>query len=58
MDDVGRVDVLQRLQNLVDDVLLVHFLENVAPDDCVQIDLHEFKDEVEVVRVLCSNQTV
>lgn len=35
VEHVGRVHVLQRLEELVDDIRLVHLLENIGADDCV-----------------------
>mmetsp|Transcript_69371 Transcript_69371/g.187542 ORF Transcript_69371/g.187542 Transcript_69371/m.187542 type:complete len:334 (-) Transcript_69371:17-1018(-) len=48
MEHLARVHVLQRLQQLVDDVLLVNVLQDVGTDDGVQIRLHVVADEVDV----------
>jgi hypothetical protein len=37
---IGRVHVLERLEQLVDDVLLVDVLQDVGPDDGVQVRLY------------------
>ena len=44
--------------HLVDDVLLVHVLEDVGADGGVQVGLHELKDEVDVLVVLGLEQVL
>lgn len=58
VDDVGRMDVLQSFQDLVDHVLLVDLLEDIASNDRMQVDLHELEHQVQVVRVLSPDQSV
>lgn len=39
VDELGRVHVIERLEELVDDVLLVDLLEDARADDGVQVRL-------------------
>ena len=39
MEEFGGVDVLECLEELVDDILLMNLLENVRPNDGVEIGL-------------------
>lgn len=45
--------ILDALQNLVDYVLLVHFLQNAGSDDCMQIGLHVLKHQVNISIIFC-----
>ena len=49
---MGAVHVLERLEQLVHDVLLVDLLQDVGPDHCVQVCLHVVKDKVDVLVIL------
>ena len=40
--------ILEGLEELVHDVLLVHFLQDVSTDDGMKIRVHELKDKVDV----------
>mmetsp|Transcript_27717 Transcript_27717/g.73215 ORF Transcript_27717/g.73215 Transcript_27717/m.73215 type:complete len:454 (+) Transcript_27717:27-1388(+) len=46
------VHVLQRLEQLVDDVLLVDLLEDLGADDRVQVGLHEVADQIDVLVIV------
>ena len=52
MHDARGVEVFQGLQQLVDDVLVVHVLQQIRPDHGVEIRLHVLEDEVDVQIVL------
>ena len=53
VDDVGRVEVLGCLEQLVHDVLLVYVLEDgLAFDHVVQVGFHVLEDEVDVTVVV------
>ena len=43
------MDVLERFEELVDDVFLVYGLEDVNSYDLVQVSFHEIKNHVEVL---------
>lgn len=47
--------VLQAFQHLVNDVLLVNVLEDIGPNNSMQISVHEVKDEVNISVVLSSD---
>mmetsp|Transcript_33887 Transcript_33887/g.100659 ORF Transcript_33887/g.100659 Transcript_33887/m.100659 type:complete len:438 (+) Transcript_33887:197-1510(+) len=47
-----RVHVLQRLEQLVDDVLLVDLLKDLGADDGVQVGFHEVADQIDVLVVV------
>ena len=52
MQQLARVHVLERPEELVHDVLLVHVLQDVGTDHGVQVGLHVLKDQVQVAVVL------
>ena len=52
VDEVTRVAKLKGFDALVDDELLVHRLENVGADHCMQVGFHVVKDQVDVAVVL------
>ena len=57
MQQLGRMHVFEAFQDLVDDILLVDFLENVVGSDhCVEVGLHVFEDQVDVFVVFGTNQ--
>ena len=47
--------VLEALENLIDNVLLVDFFEDVCTDDRVQVSIHEIEDKVNIPIVFRSN---
>mmetsp|Transcript_47145 Transcript_47145/g.123707 ORF Transcript_47145/g.123707 Transcript_47145/m.123707 type:complete len:274 (-) Transcript_47145:40-861(-) len=53
MQHAGGVAVLEGLQRLVDNELLVHWLEDIGPHHRVQVGLHEVEDEVDILIVVC-----
>ena len=48
MDDIGVVEVVQSFANLVDDILFMLLLEDVSPDEGVQVHVHVLEDEIDV----------
>lgn len=48
MDDIGVVQIVDGFADLVDDILLVPVLENVAADEGMQVDVHVLKDQVDI----------
>lgn len=55
MQKVGRMHVLQTFQALVHDVLLVDILKDVSSDNCMQVSIHEIKDQIDVSIILSSD---
>lgn len=49
---------LEALEVLIDDVLLVNVLQNVGPDHCMQIGVHEIEDQVDITIVFSSNHVL
>ena len=47
------MDVFHGFEDLINDVLLVDFFEDVCSDDDMQISLHEVKHHVEIFVVFC-----
>lgn len=47
--------VLEALETLVNDILLVDVLEDVGPDDCVEVGVHKIEYKVNVSIVFCSD---
>ena len=47
--------VLQALEYLIDDILLVDVFKDVSSDDCMQVRVHEVKDQVDVPVVFSSD---
>ena len=45
--------VFETLEALVNDILLVDVLEDVSPDNCVQIGIHEVENEVNISIIFC-----
>jgi hypothetical protein len=58
VDEVGAMQILQRLGNLIDDVFFVLLLEYVLPNNAVQVDLHVLEDKIDILVVLGSNDIV
>jgi hypothetical protein len=52
VDDARRVEEVEGLQELVDDVLLVDLLQDTRTDDCVEVCLHKVKHKVDVPVIL------
>ena len=52
VQNISRVEVLETLHDLVDDVLFVDVLEDARSDHRVHVDLHCFEHEVDVLVVL------
>jgi hypothetical protein len=48
---VGRVHVLEALEDLVHDVLLVNVFEDIGSNDGVQVGVHEVKYQVNIAVV-------
>lgn len=40
-------------KQLPHDVLFVHVLKDICPDDCMQVCFHEVEDQVNIPVVLC-----
>lgn len=55
---VGRMHILETLENLVDDVLLMNILENVSSYNRVEVCVHEVKHQVDVPIVLSPNHVL
>lgn len=55
MDQLSRVELLECLEHLVDDVFLVDVLQNVCADDGVEVGLHLVEHTVDVLVVLRTN---
>ena len=49
----GCVHVFQRLEQLIHYVLFVYLFKNVCANDCVQIGIHEFENQVYVSVIIC-----
>lgn len=58
VEQVGRVHVLQTLEALVDNVLLVDVLQDVGPDNCVQVRVHEIENQVDITVVFGSDDVL
>ena len=55
MENISGVEIFETLQDLVNDVLLVDLLEDVGPDDGVEVDLHRIKYQIYVSVILGPN---
>jgi hypothetical protein len=55
VQQIGRVHELQAFEDLVDNILLMNVLQDVRPDNCMQICVHKIEDEVYISIVLCTN---
>ena len=53
MEELGCMQVLDGSCNLVNDVLLVLFFEDVLSDDGVQVDVHVLEDQVNIFVIVC-----
>lgn len=49
----GTVQILQSFGNLIDDVFIVHLLENTLAYDVMQICLHILKYEIDILTIIC-----
>ncbi len=52
VEQLSAVHVLQRLEELVHDILLVDLLQNVCPDDSMQVCLHVVEHQVDIPVIL------
>ena len=52
MEQTSRVHVLERFEQLIDNVLLVDILKDIAADRRVQVGLHELEDDIDIAVVL------
>jgi len=52
VDEFTRVELLEGLEQLIDDLLLVDVFEDVGADDCVQVSLHLVEHALDVLVVL------
>ena len=55
MQQIGRVQILQALKILVDDILFVNIFQDVGPNHCVQVRVHEIKHQVNVTVIFSPN---
>jgi hypothetical protein len=53
MQHSGCVHVFQRLEKLIHYVLFVYLFKNICANDCVQICIHEFENQVYVSVIIC-----
>lgn len=53
VQELSRMHVFKRLEQLVHDILLVDLLQNIRADHCMQVCLHVLKHQVDVPVVLC-----
>lgn len=53
MQQLSRVEELDGPQQLPHYVLLVDILQDIGPDDCMQVCLHEVEHQVDVAVILC-----
>ena len=58
MDDEPRMQVLQRFGHLVDDKTNVHIFQYIFRYYIVQISLHELKDQINVLTIVCPQSIV
>ena len=58
MQDLGRVQVLHSLADLVHDVPVVQILQNFLAYRVVQVGFHEFEHQVEILIVVGANHVV
>ena len=53
MDDIRVVQIVDSLNNLINNIFFVFFLENVAlSDKSVKINIHMFKDKIDIFIVV------
>jgi hypothetical protein len=55
VDEAGRVEVKQGFCHLIEDVFSVSFSEDVFADECEEIDVHMFEDEIDISVILGAN---
>lgn len=48
MDQLGRVNVVDSFQDLIENVNLMHFLKNIGSDDRMKIRLHILEYQVQI----------
>lgn len=53
MQQLSRVHIFEGPEDLIHDILLVNFLQNVGPDHGVQVGLHILKYQIDVTVVFC-----
>ena len=58
MQQLRGVKILQGFEDLIGDVAQMHALKNRLSDQRVQVRLHELKGEIQVLVVLCSDDSV
>lgn len=58
MDDLARMQVLQRLRQLIDDKFDMNLFKNTLSDYIVQICFHEFEEQIYVLVILGSDSLV
>ena len=59
MDDIIVVQIVEGLTNLVDDILLVFFLQDVAsPNQSMQIHVHVLENQVDIDIVIGSENAL
>lgn len=46
MDELGWVEIVDALEELIENVDLMHFLQNIGADHRMQISLHELKNKI------------
>ena len=52
MDKLGRMQIMDAFENLVEDEYLMHFLENIGAYNRMQVGFHELKNQVQILLVL------
>lgn len=52
MDEAGGVEVKEGFCHLIEDVFSVSFGEDVFADECEEIDVHVFEDEIDISVIL------
>lgn len=58
MQQISRMHVFQALEHLVYDILFVDVFKNVCPNDCMQVSIHEVKNQVNISVILSSNHVL
>ena len=48
MDNIGVMQKVQSLTDLVNDIFLMFFLKDVAADERMQIHIHMFEDKIDI----------
>jgi hypothetical protein len=53
MNELTRMQIMDRFSHLVDDKPLVFLFQDILSDEGIEVDIHELEDQVDISFVLC-----